>query len=224
MVKAVFLDFYGTVVHEDGEIIKKITDIVMETGHVTDRGRVGAFWWREFQTMCTNAHGADFETQRALEYRSLDRTLKEFQSTADAAALSEMMFAHWVKPPIFEESKAFFERCPVPVYLVSNIDTADLLSALSYHGLKPAGVFTSEAARAYKPRKELFELALTSAGRKPEEAVHIGDSLSSDVKGASACGIPALWLNRQKREIPEGVIAIHNLLELFDTERSFLSM
>lgn len=24
MVKAVFLDFYGTVVHEDGEIIKKL--------------------------------------------------------------------------------------------------------------------------------------------------------------------------------------------------------
>ena len=25
MMKAFFLDFYGTVVHEDGEIIKKIT-------------------------------------------------------------------------------------------------------------------------------------------------------------------------------------------------------
>ena len=25
MVKAVFLDFYGTVVHEDGAIIKKVT-------------------------------------------------------------------------------------------------------------------------------------------------------------------------------------------------------
>lgn len=50
MVKAVFLDFYGTVVHEDGEIIKKITDIIMETGCVDDRSKIGAFWWNEFQT------------------------------------------------------------------------------------------------------------------------------------------------------------------------------
>ena len=36
MIKAVFLDFYGTVVYEDGEIIKKITRIIMETGSVDD--------------------------------------------------------------------------------------------------------------------------------------------------------------------------------------------
>ena len=32
MVKAFFLDFYGTIVHEDGEVIKKITQIIMKTG------------------------------------------------------------------------------------------------------------------------------------------------------------------------------------------------
>lgn len=218
MVKAVFLDFYGTVVHEDGEVIKKITDIIMETGRVDDRGRVGAFWWNEFQTMCADAHGEAFETQRKLECRSLNKTLKEFQSTADAAVLSEMMFAHWTKPPIFDESKEFMESCPVPVYIVSNIDTADLRSALDYHGLKPAGTFTSEDAGSYKPRAELFWTALRSVGRNPCEVVHIGDSMSSDVKGASACGIPALWLNRLRREVPEGVIAINNLLEAYHTD------
>ena len=28
MIKAFFVDFYGTLVHEDGEVIKKITDII----------------------------------------------------------------------------------------------------------------------------------------------------------------------------------------------------
>ena len=27
-IKAFFVDFYGTIVHEDGEVIKKITDII----------------------------------------------------------------------------------------------------------------------------------------------------------------------------------------------------
>ncbi|MCM1103934.1 MAG: HAD family hydrolase [Clostridium sp.] len=218
MVKAVFLDFYGTVVHEDGEIVDKITQVIFETGRAENKKKIGAFWWNEFQTLCRNAHGADFVTQRELELRSLEKTIKEFRSTANAADLSEMMFAHWVKPPIFEESRSFFESCPVPVYIVSNIDTMDLRRALAYHALQPDGAFSSEDARSYKPRAELFRMALRSAGLYGGEAVHIGDSISSDVKGANACGIPSIWLNRSQKEIPVGVTAINNLLEAYDTE------
>ena len=218
MIKAVFLDFYGTVVHEDGEVIKKITQIIMETGVADDKNKIGAFWWNAFQTMFHNAYGTSFETQRVLEYKSLEKTLHTFHSNANPARLSEMMFAHWIKPPIFAESKEFFGTCPVPIYMVSNIDTDDILSALKYHGLEPAGVFTSEDAKSYKPRKELFELALESTGLKCSEVVHIGDSLSSDVKGAGALGINTIWLNRSAKEVPAGVIAIGNLLEAYETD------
>ena len=101
----------------------------------------------------------------------------------------------------------------MPIYVVSNIDRDDVLHAIEYHGLKPAGVFTSEDARSYKPRKELFEYALKSTGLSPDEVVHFGDSLSSDVKGASSVGIRAIWVNRRNREVPEGVTAVKNLLE-----------
>ena len=92
------------------------------------------------------------------------------------------------------------------------------MAAIEFHGLKPDGVFTSEDAKSYKPRKELFELALKSTGLMPEEVVHIGDSMSSDVKGASALGIDTIWLNRSKRNVPESVCAVENLLEVFKTE------
>lgn len=218
MIKAVFLDFYGTVVHEDGAVIKEITRIIIETGKVDDKSQIGAFWWNEFQTMFMNSYGSAFEKQRTLEYKSLEKTLTRFQSDASAAELSEKMFAHWVKPPIFDESKEFFETCPVPIFIVSNIDTADIMSALQYHGLNPAGVFTSEDAKSYKPRKELFQLALSSVKLGADEVVHIGDSLSSDVKGASALGIHTIWVNRSGREVPVGVTSIANLLEACHTE------
>lgn len=64
MVKAVFLDFYGTVVHEDGEVIRQITDIICDTGQVADKSEIGTFWWNEFQTMYMNSYGDHFETQR----------------------------------------------------------------------------------------------------------------------------------------------------------------
>ena len=215
-IKAFFVDFYGTIVHEDGEVIKKITKIICDTGKVENPSEVDSFWWKDFQTMFMNSYGDTFETQRALEEKSLEHTLEQFESSADAKELSEMMFAHWVNPPIFEDSKEFFEKSPLPVYVVSNIDTADILEAMDFNGLKAAGVFTSEDAKSYKPRKELFELALKKSGLNADEVIHIGDSLSSDVKGANSLGIRALWLNRFGKEIPEGVESITSLLGAFE--------
>lgn len=217
-IKALFADFYGTIVHEDGEVIKKITDIIQETGVVKDKSEVDSYWWKDFQTMFQNSYGDTFETQRALEEKSLEHTLAKFQSTANAKELSNLMFEHWIKPPIFEDSKKFFEKSPVPIYIVSNIDTDDINQAIEYHNLKPAGVFTSEDARAYKPRKELFELALNKTGFAPDEVIHIGDSISSDVKGASALGIHTLWLNRFGKEVPDGVKSISSLLQVLQSE------
>ena len=130
--------------------------------------------------------------------------------------MPEQDFAHWVKPPIFEDSKEFFEKSTLPIYIVSNIDTADIMQAIDYHGLKPAGVFTSEDAGSYKPRQELFELALQKTGLKPDEVIHIGDSISSDVKGASALGINTLWLNRFGKNVPDGVKSIASLPEALE--------
>ena len=166
--------------------------------------------------MFQDSYGDTFETQRTLEERSLEHTLAKFHSDANAKELSNMMFEHWVKPPIFEDSKEFFEKSPLPVYIVSNIDTDDIRRAIEFHDLKPAGVFTSEDARAYKPRKELFELALKKTGLKEDEVIHIGDSVSSDVKGASAIGIGTLWLNRFGKSVPDGVRSITGLLEAFE--------
>ncbi len=218
MVKAIFIDFYGTIVYEDGEVIKQIVQKIFDTGKVNDKSEIDSYWWNEFQTAFISAYGENFETQRKLEYQSLDKTIQHFNSSADAEILSNLMFEHWVKPPIFEESKQFFNKSPVPIYIVSNIDRNDILQAIAFHRLKPNGVFTSEDAKSYKPRKELFEFALKSTGLSAEQVVHIGDSLSSDVKGASAVGIKSIWINRIGREVPHGIIAVENLLQVYNTK------
>ena len=215
MIKAVFTDFYGTLAHEDGEIVKRISDEIFDTGKADDISDIGAYWWERFQSLFSSSYGEDFRTQRELEYTSLEDTIKHFCSTADAGKLSELMFSHWQKPPVFADTLPFFEKCPVPVCIVSNIDRCDVMSALDHIGVKPRGIFTSEDARSYKPRKELFLYALNKTGLAPHEVIHVGDSLSSDVKGAELAGIKAVWLNRGGREVPEGVNSVRVLTELF---------
>ena len=59
-------------------------------------------------------------------------------------------------------------------------------------------------------------MALKKFGLKKDEVIHIGDSINSDYKGASNVGIKALWLNRNKKKVPDGIESISNLLEAMD--------
>lgn len=62
MIKAFFLDFYGTVVYEDGEIVKKISQLIYETGKADSPSEIDCFWWNDFQDLFSNSHGNNFQT------------------------------------------------------------------------------------------------------------------------------------------------------------------
>jgi HAD superfamily hydrolase (TIGR01549 family) len=47
-----------------------------------------------------------------------------------------------------------------------------------------------------KPHRTMFEKTLLGLGVKPYEAVHVGDLLQTDVAGAKASGMKAIWLNK----------------------------
>lgn len=48
MVKAIFIDFYGTVVYEDGAVIKVVTQEIFDFGIAENTSETGAYWWKEF--------------------------------------------------------------------------------------------------------------------------------------------------------------------------------
>ena len=57
-------------------------------------------------------------------------------------------------------------------------------------------VFATDC-RVSKPDPRIFEFALSKSGRKPEEVLHVGDSLENDVSGANNSGLRTAWLNRK---------------------------
>jgi hypothetical protein len=60
-IKAVFLDFYGTLVHEDDEIIPVICDqIRSSTETICEIKEIGSFWWKEFSGAFRNSYGDTF--------------------------------------------------------------------------------------------------------------------------------------------------------------------
>lgn len=207
-IKALFLDFYGTLVHEDDDIIPGICEQIRQAsaGGCTPE-EIGRYWWQTFSSMCGASFGASFRTQRELGIRSLAATAQRFGARVEVSALIEPQFRHWSQPDLYGDTKPFLEAYSdrLPVYILSNIDTADVAAAVRYHRLEVKGIVTSEDVRAYKPRPELFREGLRQAGVRPGEALHIGDSLASDVRGAQNAGIRAVWLNRRSRTNALGV-------------------
>jgi len=204
--KALLLDFYGTLVAEDDLVIAALLAEIAALSPVSsDARQIGRDW--NFHALCQSAYGADFQTQRALETASLRLLLERYQVDLNADAMAERLFAHWQAPAVFEDAARFLNASPLPVCVVSNIDTADLRAACAHAGWKFDFMVTSESCRSYKPRPEMFRCALDLMGCHAREAVHVGDSLSSDVKGAQAAGIDVVWVNRTHKPLPNGMAA-----------------
>ena len=65
----------------------------------------------------------------------------------------------------------------------------------------------SESEGIAKPDPRIFSRALYRLGCKADQAVMVGDSWSSDIEGAHAAGLCAIWLNRYQRTCPNPALA-----------------
>ncbi|SIR29017.1 putative hydrolase of the HAD superfamily [Haladaptatus litoreus] len=76
------------------------------------------------------------------------------------------------------------------------------MTALGIDEYVDAIVFAGHDARA-KPHPELFESALAELDSTPERAIHVGNSLSTDVPGAKAAGLGAVWVPANPEITPD---------------------
>ncbi len=98
-------------------------------------------------------------------------------------------------------------------------DVAPALDALRARGLRLVvrldAVVTSAEWGAVKPDPSIFHEGLRRAGATAAQALHVGDSLREDVRGARAAGVRAILLLRERTATaPPGVTAIRSLGEL----------
>ncbi len=205
--RAILLDFYGTVVEQSSIPVKRVCDeIAKACSEPVDPEEINSYWWHIFRDICLNSYGANFQLDRDIERSCLQKVILHFGVDLDMEKGIQTLYKywdkHWLQPAIFPESRDVIARCDIPICLVSNVDNADLDSALRHNELSFDLVVTSEDCRAYKPRPEPFEKALSLLELPNAGVLHVGDSLSCDVRGARSQGIPVLWVNREGRKLP----------------------
>lgn len=92
---------------------------------------------------------------------------------------------------------------------INGTPIAELFSAL----------FVSEDTGYQKPMKEYFEAVLSKVpGFCPKRAIMVGDSLSSDIRGAVSAGLDSCWYNPRHLPNQSGVKPTYEISELLELE------
>jgi len=108
------------------------------------------------------------------------------------------------------------------LFVITNGITQTQLKRLKQSGLSVffEGVFDSQSIGFQKPAKEFFDYVSDHIeGFNSEEALIIGDSLSTDIKGGLLSGIDTCWVNRTSQKSPaeiQSTYTITNLEELYN--------
>jgi putative hydrolase of the HAD superfamily len=101
------------------------------------------------------------------------------------------------------------------VVVVTNNIVAEQRLKLAHCGIDGLvdGLVTSEETGFTKPDPRIFHHALAAVGGDARDAVMIGDAWHTDIDGARAAGIRAVWLNRFGAQAPDRSVAMVTSLE-----------
>jgi len=108
VIRGLFVDFYGTLVHEDDLPVARITSLLhAHAASGTSREAIGRFWYEAFFAWCAGAHDAGFVTQQMLAISTLARTFEAFGIELDPREVIAPQLDHWHEPPMFPDTPRF---------------------------------------------------------------------------------------------------------------------
>jgi 2-haloalkanoic acid dehalogenase type II len=196
----VFLDLYGTLTSGDRQAVESTClRIVQGTGVPLTAQELSLIWGERFLSALESCNGQVFLNLFQLEEKTLVETLANYDISVEPAPFVTMLKNYWQTAPLQPEVRQSLEAIRVPICIVSNADQDDAEICLARHGIEVAALITSEQVRSYKPHPEIFQAALARTGWRRDRVIHVGDSLHSDVGGATAAGLRSGWLNRAHR-------------------------
>jgi HAD superfamily hydrolase (TIGR01549 family) len=198
-IKAITFGLDGTLVHGalDIEKYKKaLIDYLEKIGHSGGHARLNQALQATLEKM-KKAQARKIELRFDLVYSNLlfDLGIKITQERLDHI---EDLYMRFYKIEMVPGVKEMLEQLSKKYHLavVANAVSNVARLALEKHDLTKYFdyIVLSRDLGARKPDPEIFIFALRSMWIKAENAVHVGDSLEEDVKGAKLAGMRTVWI------------------------------
>jgi putative hydrolase of the HAD superfamily len=213
MLRAVFFDAAGTILHLREPAGLSYTKIARRFGLEADERAVMAAFRRAFRAAPGLAFGPG---HGAGELRRMERewwrevvlaTFAGMGRFTDFEACFDQLFALFANPSSWsvapEAPRLFqsFKTRGLILGVISNFDHRlyHVIDALELARHFDSITISSEVGWA-KPAPEIFHAALARHALSPDEAIHVGDSQTHDLRGACAAGLGAVLVDPQCAE------------------------
>ena len=226
MIKAVTFDLWNTLIH-DKSYTEQRMDIL---GGVLEG--LGVQRRREELLEAHNASTAYYSDVRMREYRHipveerLDITLRslkvEISAEAKRLIVKEFADIFLVDPPLLKDGvretlERLRPRCRMGIISDTGITPGSVIRRyFEEEGILrffSSTIFSDELGYC-KPHERGFREALRQLSARPDEAMHVGDLLRTDVAGAKTAGMKAVWLKVREGEKVEGVVPDYMITSL----------
>jgi len=215
-VRAVLLDFYCTLVDLSDPVRSDgFDDLARRLGLPLSPGE---FYRRYVEII--SSEPAENETCGFAPYRTSwlaagRRLLAPFgrEPAAEqfAGAYADMHATAVVFPEVPDALRALASHFRTGV--IANADHDYLMRCLDHNGLRFDLLVDSETAGCYKPEPRIFQQACDALSVPAGEAVMVGDTPETDVRGAQRAGLRAVWLNRDHRDWPGNLVRPDAVIE-----------
>jgi putative hydrolase of the HAD superfamily len=214
--QVIYVDAVGTLFGVKGSVGEQYARIAMDFGVNLDPVLVNQSFYHSFQAAPSIAFPnlsqsdipiAEYEWWRSLAEKTFNQT-GDLTKFSDFEAFFKSLYAYFATAEpwfIYEDTRLAldaWQQQGIILGVLSNFDSR-IYSVMTALGLADyfSSITISTAIGAAKPDPLIFEAALAKhqIERSPDLAWHIGDSFSEDYVGASALGMTAFWLNRDRQ-------------------------
>jgi putative hydrolase of the HAD superfamily len=203
-IRALLVDAGGTLVLPDHGVVE---EVLASIGLGVDRERLDDAHYigmAAFDRLAVNDAAAALVYRRAYAVAAgvpddrLDEAITAFGRLSATQG-------HWIRPiPGAREMLEVAGAAGLPIVIVSNTERGDAAEQLATAGVCQVGpgpgarvdhVVDSALLGRAKPDPLMFETACRAVGIPAAAAVHVGDSLLADIRGAEASGIAAIHVD-----------------------------
>jgi 2-haloacid dehalogenase len=195
--KVLTFDCYGTLIHWEQGILRCLHSILAEHGKDKDNDTDDRTILKLYGDFEASAEQGEYRSyQEVLEsvVRQFGKHFGFMPTDQQCHSLPESL-KDWQPWPDTVDALGKLES-RFRLAIISNVD--DDLFATTRPKLEAefSQVITAEQARAYKPSRKIFELALRRIGAPAQQVLHVGQSLYHDVVPAQSLGLATVWVNR----------------------------
>jgi len=167
-------------IHRFGPHVKLIRDLTEERAKLRKEGRIENFRERQTEAMAERWGKPLDWTQRKLDRVVYDGWNAAFDNVKPLKNVFEML--------------DMVVANNIPIAVVSDYPAHDKMKKMGFMKYPWKLVLNGEDIGLLKPDPAGLNMAMEKMGTRPEETLHVGDSLRYDIQGAKNAGMMNAWL------------------------------